>query len=56
MRLERFDVDQAAGMLTWPHSGFPGHTAGWVAEEDRAFASRRARACARHPVALERLT
>ena len=28
----------------------------WVAEDDRAFASRLARYCARNPVALERLT
>jgi hypothetical protein len=29
VRLELFDKDQAAGMLTWPHSGFHGHTAVW---------------------------
>ena len=56
VRLERFDEDQAAGMLTWPHSGFHVHTAVWVPEDDRAFATRLARYCARHPVALERLT
>jgi hypothetical protein len=27
VRLEPFDEDQAAGMLTWPHSGFHVHTA-----------------------------
>ncbi len=43
-------------MLTWPHSGFHVHTAVWVPEDDRAFATRLARYCARHPVALERLT
>ena len=43
-------------MLTWPHSGFHGHTAVWVPEDDRAFAMRLARYCARNPVALERLT
>jgi hypothetical protein len=43
-------------MLTWPHSGFHVHTAVWVAEDDRAFATRLARYCARNPVALERLT
>ena len=43
-------------MLTCPHSGFHLHTAVWVAEDDRAFASRLARHCARNPVALERLT
>jgi hypothetical protein len=29
VRLELFDDDQAAGVLTWPHSGFYGHTAVW---------------------------
>jgi hypothetical protein len=43
-------------MLTWPHSGFHVHTAVWVPVDDRAFATRLARYCARHPVALERLT
>ena len=43
-------------MLTWPHSGFHVHTAVWVPEDDRAFATRLARYCARNPVALERLT
>ena len=56
VRLELFDGEQAAGMLTWPHSGFHGHTAVWVPEDDRAFAMRLARYCARNPVALERLT
>ena len=56
VRLELFDEDQAAGMLTWPHSGFPVHTAVWVPEDDRAFATRLARDCARNPVARERLT
>jgi len=55
VRLELFDADQAAGMLTWPHSGFHVHTAVWVSEDDRAFATRLARYCARNPVALERL-
>ena len=32
------------------------HTAVWVPEDDRAFATRLARYCARSPVALERLT
>ena len=49
-------VQQAAGMLTWPHAGFPVHTAVWVPEDDRAFAMRLARDCARNPVALEPLT
>jgi hypothetical protein len=56
VRLELFDEDQAAGMLTWPHSGFQVHTAVWVPVDDRAFATRLARYCARNPVALERLT
>ncbi len=56
VHLDLFDEDQAAGMLTWPHSGFHVHTAVWVAENDRAFATRLARYCARNPVALERLT
>ena len=43
-------------MRTWPHSGFHVRTAVWVPEEDRAFATRLARDCARNPVALERLT
>ncbi|MBK9409741.1 MAG: transposase [Gemmatimonadetes bacterium] len=56
VRLALFDEEQAAGMLTWPHSGFHVHTAVWVPEDDRAFATRLARYCARNPVALERLT
>ena len=56
VHLELFDADQAAGMLTWPHSGFHVYTAVWVPEDDRAFATRLARYCARNPVALERLT
>ena len=56
VRLELFDEAQAAGMLTWPHSGFHVHTAVWVPEDDRAFATRLARYCARNPVALGRLT
>ena len=53
---ELFDEDQAAGMLGWPHSGFHVHTAVWVPEDDRAFAKRLARYCARNPAALEQLT
>ena len=56
VRLALFAAEQAAGMLTWPHAGFHVHTAVWVAEDDRAFATRLARYCARNPVALERLT
>ena len=29
VRLDLFDEDQAAGMLTWPHAGFHVHTAVW---------------------------
>ena len=42
-------------MLTWPHAGFTS-TPRWGAEDDRAFAARLARCCARSPVALERQT
>ena len=56
VRLALFDEDHAAGMLTWPHSRFHVHTAVWVPENDRAFATRLARYCSRNPVALERLT
>jgi hypothetical protein len=55
VRLALFDEDQAAGMLTRPYSGFHVHPAVWVPEDDRAFAARLARDCARNPVALERL-
>ena len=43
-------------MLAWPHSGFHVHTAVGVPKDDRAFATRLARYCARRPMALERLT
>ena len=56
VRREPFDNDRAAGMLAWPHSGFHVHTAVRIPEDDRAFAKRLARYCARNPVALERLT
>ena len=49
------DVETAHGMLAWPHSGFHVHDGVWVAAEDRAFAGRLARYCARNPVALSRL-
>ncbi len=51
-----FEEDQAQGMLQWPHSGFQVHAGVGVPEDDRAFALRVARYCARNPVALERLT
>lgn len=43
-------------LLPWPHSAFHVHTAVWIPEDDRAFAIRLARYCARNPVALKRLT
>ena len=56
VHLECFDEEQAAVMLTWPHSGFHVHTAVWVPEDDRAFATRLARYCARNSVAPQRQT
>jgi hypothetical protein len=56
VRLELFDADHAAGMLTWPHSGVHVHTAVWGPADDRAFATRLARYCTRSPVARERRT
>jgi len=56
VRLALIDEEQAAGMRTWPHSGFHVHTAVWVSEDDRTCATRLARSCARNPVALEQLT
>jgi hypothetical protein len=50
------DDATARGMLTWPHSGFHVHDGVGVPAEDRTFATRLARYCARHPVALSRLT
>jgi hypothetical protein len=49
------EVEAAQGMLAWPHSGFPVHDGVWVPAEEGAFATRLARCCARHPVALGRL-
>jgi len=49
------DRDTAAGMLAWPHAGFHVHDGVWVPAEESAFATRLARYCARHPVALSRL-
>jgi len=43
--------EMAAGMLAWPHSGFLVDDGVWVTAEDRAFATRLARYCARQPVA-----
>ncbi len=55
VRRELMDVEAAHGMLAWPHSGFHVHDGVWVAADDREFAVRLARYCARNPVALERL-
>ena len=55
VRRELMDVETAQGMLAWPHSGFHVHDGVWVAAEDREFAVRLARYCARNPVALSRL-
>ncbi len=43
-------------MLQWPHSGFHVHAGVGVPEDDRVFALRLARYCARNPVALERMS
>ena len=55
VRLELFDMGQAAGMLAWPHSGFPVKRAVRVFENDRAFATWLARdeAPARSAIALD---
>ncbi len=55
VRRELMDVETAQGMLAWPHSGFHVHDGVWVAADDREFAVRLARYCARNPVALSRL-
>jgi hypothetical protein len=52
---ELLDRDAAQSMLAWPHSGFHVHDGVWVPAEERTFATRLARYCARHPVALSRL-
>jgi hypothetical protein len=53
---ELLDHDTAQSMLAWPHSGFHVHDGVWVPADDAAFTTRLARYCARHPVALSRLT
>ena len=55
VRRELMDVETAHDMLAWPHSGFHVHDGVWVAADDREFAVRLARYCARNPVALSRL-
>ena len=42
----------AREMLQWPHSGFHVHTGVGVSEDDRPFALRLARYCARNPKAV----
>jgi hypothetical protein len=42
-------------MLAWPHSGFHVHDGVCVAADERDFAVRLARYCARNPVALGRM-
>ena len=56
VKRELMDRDAAQSMLAWPHSGLHVHDGVWVSAEDRPFATRLARYCARHPVALSRLT
>lgn len=53
---ELLDGDTAQSMLAWPHAGFHVHDGVWVPADDPAFTTRLARYCARHPVALSRLT
>jgi hypothetical protein len=55
VRLELLGEDQAAGMLTWPHSGFHVHTAVWVPEDDRAFVTRLAALYALGPAIFDHL-
>ena len=43
VRLDQFDEDQAAGMLTWSHSVLHVYSAVWGPEDDRAFAMQLAR-------------
>ncbi len=40
VRVELFDEDQAAGMLTWPHSGFHVHTPRRPPDRDRGHVAR----------------
>lgn len=55
VRRELMEQETALGMLAWPHAGFHVHDGVWVPADDRAFAVRLARYCARNPVALGRL-
>jgi len=51
-----FDEDQAEAMLQWAHSGFRFHAGVGVSRNERPFALRLARYCARSPLDLDRLT
>ena len=55
VKRELMDVETAQGMLAWPHSGFHVHDGVRVAADERDFAVRLARYCARNPVALGRM-
>jgi hypothetical protein len=55
VKRELMDIDTAQGMLSWPHSGFHTHDGVWAAAEDKEFAVRLARYCARNPIALSRM-
>ncbi len=56
VKRELMDVETAQSLLAWPHSGFHVHDGVWAAADDKEFAVRLARYCARNPVALGRLT
>jgi hypothetical protein len=55
VKRELMDVETAQSMLAWPHSGFHVHDGVCVATDERDFAVRLARYCARNPVALGRM-
>jgi hypothetical protein len=59
VKRELMDVETAQGMLAWPHSGFHVHDGVRAAPEERDFAVRLARYCARkcgrNTVALGRM-
>ena len=57
VRRELMDIETAPEYCgsPLPQSGFHVRDGVWVAADDRAFAVRRARYCARNPVALNRL-
>jgi hypothetical protein len=55
VKRELMDLETARGMLAWPHSGFHVHDGVCVAADERDFAVRLARYCARNPVALGRM-